>query len=208
MKEKLAIRQEIRAHLRELSHSDIELASNKICQLLCSATDSPISPEKTGKGQTISLFSACGPEVNLTSLHRLLPHAKLVYPLCHPGGILTFHHVAHPKDLISGTMGILEPVPKLHDLIAIPDIDVFLCPGLAFGRDRTRLGQGGGFYDRALHQKSKKATTVGIALQSQIRETVPHHTHDIHLDHLLTDQGFIKKGGERKENITSTPRSK
>jgi len=188
MKEKSAIRQDIRAHLRELPHSDIALASKKICQHLCHAADSPISTEKT---QTIALFSAHGPEVNLTALHQLLPQTKLAYPLCHPGGILTFHHVAQPEELVSGILGILEPVPERHDLISIPDIDVFLCPGLAFGRDHTRLGQGGGFYDRALHQKSDRATTVGIALQSQIRETVPHHTHDIHLDHVLTDQGFI-----------------
>ena len=88
-------------------------------------------------------------------------------------------------------LGILEPNPKKHAEVAIAEIDYFLCPGLAFGRDRTRLGHGGGFYDRVLLQRSQTATTIGIALSIQIRDSVPHAEHDIHLDHILTENGYL-----------------
>ena len=188
MKEKSTLRQEMRTHLRGLAKSEIRLASEQICHHLTGGNTSPISPLQE---QTIALFSPHGPEICLTSLHALLPQAKLVYPLCHLGGILTFHHIPHPDELTPGTKGILEPDPEHHPDIAIPAIDVFLCPGIAFGRDFTRLGQGGGFYDRALHQKSSDATTAGIGLQCQILESVPHAAHDIHLDLVLTERGFI-----------------
>ena len=194
MKEKSAIRQEIRTHLRELPHSDIAVASKKIVHHLCHDSTSPAVTEGIGgaeQTQTIALFSAHGPEIDLSALHHLLPRARLVYPLCHLGGILTFHDVSDPTELISGMRGILEPDPEKHTKINIPDIDLFLCPGLAFGRDHTRLGQGGGFYDRALEQKSSTSKTVGIGLQCQIFDSVPHETHDIHLDYVLTEHGFI-----------------
>ena len=188
MKEKSVIRREIRTHLRELPHSDIRLASKKIMHYLC---HDPLSPLIAEEVQTIALFSAHGPEIDLTTLHQLLPQARLVYPLCHPGGILTFHHVPDPNKLTSGMRGILEPDPEKHKKISLPAIDLFLCPGLGFGRDHTRLGQGGGFYDRTLEQKSSRSKTVGIGLQCQIFGSVPHDTHDIHLDYVLTEQGFI-----------------
>ena len=188
MKKKSAIRQDIRTHLRGLPHSEIRLASKKILHHLCHDPLSPIIAE--GK-QTVALFSAHGPEIDLSALHQLLPQAHLVYPLCHPGGILTFHHVPNPNELTSGMRGILEPDPEKHKKINIPDIDLFLCPGLGFGRDHTRIGQGGGFYDRALQQKSENSTTVGIGRQCQIFDSLPHDTHDIHLDYVLTERGFI-----------------
>lgn len=194
MKKKSILRQETRTHLRGLPHSEIEDASQKIAHHLCQDSTSPAVTEGTGgaeQTQTIAIFSAHGPEIDLSALHLLLPQARLVYPLCHLGGLLTFHHVPDSTELRSGMRDILEPDPKKHEKISIPDIDLFLCPGLAFGRDHTRLGQGGGFYDRALEQKSSTSTTVGIGLQCQLFDSVPHDAHDIHLDYVLTERGFI-----------------
>ena len=191
MKEKSILRQEIRTHLCGLPRYDIAVASKKIVHHLSEDPLSPAVTEGVGQTQTIALFSAHGPEIDLSALHQLRPQARLVYPLCHPGGILTFHHVPDSNQLISGMRGIFEPDPKKHEKISLPAIDLFLCPGLAFGRDHTRLGQGGGFYDRALEQKSSTSKTVGIGLQCQIFDSVPHETHDIHLDYVLTEQGFI-----------------
>ena len=78
------------------------------------------------------------------------------------------------KELTPGMLGILEPDPAKHAEVAISDIDIFLCPGLAFGRDCTRLGHGGGFYDRTLAplQRSKTDTQVlGVAHNCQLATT-------------------------------------
>lgn len=52
-------------------------------------------------------------------------------------------------DLVENSMGIPEPTGEnLGELIDIADVAVL--PALSLGSDGTRLGQGGGFYDRTL----------------------------------------------------------
>lgn len=175
----------MRSLLRQRRLSDIEVASGDICHRL-------VRDLSTLDGlKSVAVFSAHGPEVKLHSLHQLLPHLDLLYPLCHKGGVLSFHHVSDPAELIPGTLGILEPQPEIHREVAVPDIEVFICPGLMFGCDHSRLGHGGGFYDRALHKKSQKAITIGVAMQIQIVKSVPHDSHDIHLDYVLTEEGYV-----------------
>lgn len=172
--------------LRSVSKKEIAEASISICQQFCGDLQSI-----NKKNPTIAVYSAHGPEIRLDALHTLLPDARLLYPLCHAGGVLSFHEVAQKKELTPGMLGILEPDPTKHTEVAIKEIDFFLCPGLAFGRDCTRLGHGGGYYDRALHQRSLSSKMIGIALSTQIRETVPHADHDIHLDRILTENGYV-----------------
>ena len=53
------------------------------------------------------------------------------------------------SDLAANSMGILEPTGKnLGELVDAADVAVL--PALSLGSDGTRLGQGGGFYDRTL----------------------------------------------------------
>ena len=182
----------MRSLLNEVSPTEIAAASETLCQHLTLAPPrTPFSIQPSGSATTIAVFSAHGPEVQLGSLHHSHPTARLVYPLCHLGGLLTFHHVQTPSELSPGMLGILEPTPTQHPEIKIKDIDLFLCPGLAFGRDHTRLGHGGGFYDRALAQRSTTAITIGIGLDLQIRDSVPQNAHDIPLDHILTEIGYL-----------------
>ena len=175
----------MRTLLNTLSKHEIAVASHAICQHFSS------DPKSTNPSPTIAIFSSHGPEVCLRSLHDHFPKGQLVYPLCHPGGILSFHQVSDPSELTPGKLGILEPNPNKHSKLNIEDIHIFLCPGLAFGLDGTRLGHGSGYYDRALAQRNNAAITIGTGLQVQIRETLPHDTHDIHLDYILTENGYI-----------------
>jgi len=185
MHHKPSFRQAIRTILSSVSKTEIAEASSSICQYFSGNLRS------TKNNPTIAVYSAHGPEIRLDALHSSLPGARLLYPLCHSGGILSFHAVKNIKELTPGMLGILEPDPAKHAEVSIAGIDIFLCPGLAFGRDCTRLGHGGGFYDRALHQRSHNAVTIGVALGVQIRDTVPHADHDIHLDHILTEHGYV-----------------
>ncbi len=52
-------------------------------------------------------------------------------------------------DLVANSMGILEPTGEnLGELVDAADVAIL--PALSLGPDGTRLGQGGGFYDRTL----------------------------------------------------------
>ena len=70
------------------------------------------------------------------------------------------------------------------------DLDVVLVPGLAFGRDGSRLGYGGGFYDTFLAETT--ALRVGVGLQSVLVATVPTLPHDARLDAVVTEGDVVR----------------
>lgn len=184
MIEKRALRGEIRRRLGELASADVAAASEQIRGHLAG------QPSLLRGVRSATIFSARPGEIDLAPLRDVLPELKWLYPLCHRGGVLTFHHVPHPSGLAPGMLGILEPDPRQHPEVPVEDIDLFLCPGLAFGRDGSRLGHGGGFYDRALARKQAAAKAVGVGLELQVRDSVPRAAHDMLMDALVTERGF------------------
>lgn len=66
-----------------------------------------------------------------------------------------------------------------------------LVPGLAFGKDGSRLGRGKGFYDVFLKDLSsrckEKPFFCGVCYRAQITESVPVEDHDIKVDFLIQD---------------------
>jgi 5-formyltetrahydrofolate cyclo-ligase len=91
------------------------------------------------------------------------------------------------EDCQRGPHGIWEPAPKCPELTAT-ELDVILVPGLAFGSsDGSRLGRGGGFYDRFLATPGLRARRVGLACEWQVAERVPCESHDIRVQELVTE---------------------
>ncbi len=66
--------------------------------------------------------------------------------------------------------------------------DVLLIPLLAFDARGTRLGYGGGFYDRTLASLATKRA-IGIAYAGQEVAELPCHDHDHPLDSVVTEKG-------------------
>ena len=91
--------------------------------------------------------------------------------------------------------GIAEPHgPALPD--ARPLHIIFL-PLVGFDRRGTRLGMGGGYYDRALAFCRMRATErrpllVGLAYALQQREYIARAAHDVPLDMVITERGIIR----------------
>ncbi len=89
------------------------------------------------------------------------------------------------KDFQIGTFGIHEPLVDCNR-VPIEEIDLFLIPGLGFDRVGTRLGQGKGYYDRALAEST--ALKVGVCFDGQIlNENLPREDHDICMDFLVSN---------------------
>jgi len=77
------------------------------------------------------------------------------------------------SDFVSGPWGVMQPDTKKTKEVDIKEIDVVIVPGLAFDRKRSRLGRGGGFYDRFLQNITPPTTKVGVAFDFQILENLP-----------------------------------
>jgi 5-formyltetrahydrofolate cyclo-ligase len=97
---------------------------------------------------------------------------------------LEFHKVPDGEVLAPGAFGIHEPLDIWPRVIP----QVLLVPLLAFDAQGTRLGYGGGFYDRTLVLLDVPA--IGIAYAGQEVPSLPRDVHDRTLDMVLTENGL------------------
>ncbi len=81
-----------------------------------------------------------------------------------------------------GTLAPSEIAPRVE-----PDIVVM--PLLGFDAKGTRLGYGGGYYDRTLAAMKKRPLLVGYAFAAQELPSIPREPHDRPLDLIVTEAG-------------------
>jgi len=76
-----------------------------------------------------------------------------------------------------------EPVGPHLGVDAIGTADVVLCPGIAADQAGTRLGRGGGSYDRALARTRADALRVVLLYEGELVDRLPADPHDqpVHL---------------------------
>lgn len=84
----------------------------------------------------------------------------------------------------------------IREAPALEAASVVLIAGLAVDEAGTRLGQGGGWYDRALLYKEAAAPVIACIFDWEYRgkELLPHEDHDIAVDGVITPSRFIKLG--------------
>ncbi|MCD8082669.1 MAG: 5-formyltetrahydrofolate cyclo-ligase, partial [Clostridiales bacterium] len=98
-------------------------------------------------------------------------------------------YLVHGKDeLRPGYMEIAEPGPDCSPALGRPGPVV--TPGLAFGRDGSRIGYGGGYYDRFFAEEPDHLR-IAIAYPFQVLETLPCEDWDRKMDRILTGETVI-----------------
>ena len=85
--------------------------------------------------------------------------------------------------------GIRTVKPPLEQ-IEPKELDLVLVPGVAFGRDGSRMGMGAGYYDRFLPQ-TNKALTMGVAYDCLLQETLPTDEHDVKMQCIVSESGIL-----------------
>jgi 5-formyltetrahydrofolate cyclo-ligase len=74
----------------------------------------------------------------------------------------------------------------------LDEVDAVLLPALSIGADGTRLGQGGGYFDRwvpALRAARPDAEVIAVVYSGEFGQDVPRHAHDIAVDMVLSPDG-------------------
>lgn len=71
------------------------------------------------------------------------------------------------SELTESSFGVSEPALQEQDIIRPEDLSVVLCPGIAFSRDKARIGFGKGYYDRFL-KEAPQAFRIGLAYDFQV----------------------------------------
>jgi 5-formyltetrahydrofolate cyclo-ligase len=91
--------------------------------------------------------------------------------------------------LAPGRFGLLEPVGPRLGPTAIGTADVVVVPALAIGRNGTRLGRGGGYYDRALQYVRGDAVLVAVVFDDELLDELPTEPHDQRVSAVVTPSG-------------------
>jgi len=89
-------------------------------------------------------------------------------------------------------MRLLEPTGPRLGRDAIGSVDVVLAPGLAVGADGSRLGQGGGCYDRALTRVGGHVPVVVLLFDDEVVPEVPAEPHDRRVDAAATPARVVQ----------------
>lgn len=103
---------------------------------------------------------------------------------------LIFRRFNHDTALSKGPLGIDTPTAEAETLVP----DIVLVPLLAFTRQGTRLGMGGGYYDRTLEKLRAQGPIKAVGYAYGLQE-MPHlraAAHDQPLDWIITEREAIK----------------
>ena len=139
---------------------------------------------------TISAFLPIGDEFDLHSIMIDLWEAKrrCVLPVViDKSSPLIFREWRPNAGIVEGPFNTRHPN---EDAIEI-DPDILLVPLLAFDQNGSRLGWGGGYYDRTIARLRKikqKLKVIGVGLEVQEVGYVPQNKFDQPLDMIITER--------------------
>ena len=157
------------------------------------ADHAPLLVNRYGKGVFagyVPIRSELSPLVLLSGLAGL--GCDLALPITPPEGQpLAFHRWLLNGPLDDGPYGTKQP-PKTNEPCTP---DVILAPLLAFDSSCSRLGYGGGFYDRtlaALCAAGHQIVLIGIAYEGQKLDKIPVGPYDMPLSAVLGPAGLFE----------------
>lgn len=91
-----------------------------------------------------------------------------------------------PTRTAPGLWGIPEPMGTALGAAALHGADLVIASALAAGRDGTRLGTGGGWFDRALTELPARVPVWVLLNDDELFGTLPQEIHDHRVDVLIT----------------------
>ena len=148
---------------------------------------------------TILAYAALPNELDpMPAIWRLRKRGvRIAYPRIEAPGVLGMHYVDHEMELVPGPFGLAQP--SEHAAHAPHEcIDAVIVPGVAFDVQGTRLGYGGGYYDRLLPMMRRECVRSGVAFDEQGLEHIPTEDHDECVDIVVTPARIIRPDTPRR----------
>lgn len=187
---KKALRGKYLAARKALSSDERREKSQAICRRI-------IATDKFGEAKVIMFYVSTEFEVGTRECIKkaLASGKRIVVPYCkgmpREMGIAEIREL--DADLSEGRFKLLEPRQELRDNFLKSDIQLVICPGVAFDRYGGRLGRGNGYYDTFLTEIKGKARMVGLAYQCQLADDpIPFEYHDVSMDQVITEEGPVQ----------------
>lgn len=177
---KNALRKTCRDAREKLTPAYQEKMSSQICSRIRNM-------EQYRYARRIAIYHACNGEVDLKDLWRSAPmQGKYCYfPVMNSEKKLSFLPATPATSFKNNRHGIPEPDVDLSNAIAVRELDLIFVPLLAFDNNCTRIGMGGGYYDRTL-AKEKHPLLIGVAYEFQRQVWLEPQEWDVPLTAVVT----------------------
>jgi len=158
------------------SSAEKKIYDDSICLLLEKKIESK-------KAKIVHAYIPMGAEIDIKPLlERLIEKGiTVITPKTLPKPTMENRVFTSFDDLEKGVFGTSHPANPVEYK---GDFDFIIIPGLAFDKNKYRLGYGGGYYDTFLSQHPK-AFKQGIFYPFQEVHEVPTEGHDVQLDEIL-----------------------
>ena len=145
------------------------------------------SPYREAK--RIALYQAINGEINLDAVWQsaVAQNKSCYFPVIHEDQTLSFLPATPTTALNNNRFGIAEPCVSSEEALSPEQMDILFLPALAFDGQGTRLGMGGGYYDRTLaHHRPK--LLIGIAYDVERQPFIEADAWDIPMDAVITER--------------------
>lgn len=178
--EKNAIRLNIKKLKTELSNSEKQQLAIKLFQKI------ELTPEFQ-KASTIFIYWSLPDEIPTQDfIYKWSEKKSILLPVI-IGDIMFPVKFDANESMQKGMLGIMEPESKE---VFSGTIDLIIIPGIAFDKQKNRLGRGKGFYDKYL-ETGVRVTKIGVCFDFQLLTSLPVDKHDIKMDKIFTPTTII-----------------
>ena len=152
---------------------------------------------EVASARCVSIYAARATEPDTTALldHLAARGVRVLLPVLGTGLQRDWAEYAGSDDLLQRAPGRPpEPGTPTLGAAAIADADAVVAPALAIDSNGTRLGQGGGWYDRVLDHLRPGVRVIGVVFPEELYDAatqpLPREAHDRSVDAVATPQGW------------------
>jgi 5-formyltetrahydrofolate cyclo-ligase len=188
MRDKDLLREEFRARRRAMTRDDAAHLSARIAERL-------LAMPEVRAARTILSTIAFGREADTRAALAVLaaegrrvlvpcadPCADAATALCEIGP-------GHP--LLTGAAPKPAMALTAMESPLLPEVDIFLVPGIVWDPFGYRIGFGGGYFDRLLARARADALKVGVAYDWQVIDRLEPDAWDVPVDRIVTELRIV-----------------
>lgn len=139
-------------------------------------------------GEVVCAFVPVGHEPGSPELPDVLRAAgrRVLLPVVTGSGLLDWAEHTGRDTLRQGRYRVLEPTGPRLGPATLSTVDVVLLPALAVDRLGTRLGRGGGHYDRSLRLVAPGTPVLAVVRDAELVDRLPVEPHDMPVSGVIT----------------------
>jgi len=180
---KTRLRQQLRQQRQTLSTIERDAAADMIAR-------HALTLPQWSRLSSVAIYMAADGEADPQPLaRRALEQGKhLFLPVIAADNTLRFARWEPGDSLIKNTFGIGEPAVHIERVTAA-SLDLICMPLVGWSSEGTRLGMGGGFYDRTLTNASD-SIRLGLGYNFQHSADIPREQWDVGLHWVATESGL------------------